>query len=179
MGLNEKEIMNILKMVNDSDYGYLSLEVDGVNLSTIKKDMNLSELSQALNLKNTNESASNIGGSPVVKKENEQEVIEDVLVDNEPVKNQVVNEQPKEYSDNQIIIKAPMLGTFYRKPSPDEAEYVVENQIVNESDTICLIEVMKLFNSIPAGVKGKIVEFLADDGEMVEFDQPLLVIELV
>ncbi|TBL80018.1 acetyl-CoA carboxylase, biotin carboxyl carrier protein [Paenibacillus thalictri] len=81
------------------------------------------------------------------------------------------------YTEDHIIVKAPMLGTFFRKPSPDEPVYAEVGDVVEAADTVCLIEVMKLFNSISAGKKGRIADILVSDGEMVEYDQPLFVLE--
>lgn len=71
------------------------------------------------------------------------------------------------------VVRAPMLGTFYRSPAPDEPPFVSEGQKVSASDTLCLIECMKLFNTLPAGVSGQVMKFLADNGSLVEFDQPI------
>lgn len=76
-----------------------------------------------------------------------------------------------------VEVRAPMLGTFYRRPSPEARPFVEVGDMVRESDTVCLIEVMKLFNSIPAGTAGKIVKILAEEGQLVEFEQPLMLIE--
>lgn len=78
--------------------------------------------------------------------------------------------------DGVVAIRAPMLGTFYRAPAPGEKPFVEEGQRVRADDTVCLIEVMKLFNSIRAGVDGEIVKVVADNGSLVEFDQPLIFI---
>jgi acetyl-CoA carboxylase biotin carboxyl carrier protein len=73
-----------------------------------------------------------------------------------------------------IAIRAPMLGTFYRAASPGEKPFVEVGQRVRADDTVCLIEVMKLFNTIRAGVDGEISQILVENGGMVEFDQPLI-----
>jgi acetyl-CoA carboxylase biotin carboxyl carrier protein len=78
--------------------------------------------------------------------------------------------------DGMIAIRAPMLGTFYRAPAPGEKPFVEEGQRVCADDTVCLIEVMKLFNSIRAGVDGEVVKIIAENGGLVEFDQPLILI---
>jgi acetyl-CoA carboxylase biotin carboxyl carrier protein len=80
-------------------------------------------------------------------------------------------------SSNTITIKAPMVGTFYRKPAPDKPPYVNVGDEVKEGDVICIIEAMKLFNEIEAEVAGKIVKVLVDDASPVEFDQPLFLVE--
>jgi acetyl-CoA carboxylase biotin carboxyl carrier protein len=76
----------------------------------------------------------------------------------------------------EIAVKAPMLGTFYRAPSPGAPAFVEVGQRVRADDTVCLIEVMKLFNSIRAGVDGVVTRVLADDAKLVEYDQALIVV---
>ena len=78
--------------------------------------------------------------------------------------------------DSDIIVKSPMAGTFYSRPSPDEASFVSQGAKVAPGDTLCLIEVMKLYTTIEATADGVIDSVLAEDGNLVEFDQPLFVI---
>ncbi|HAN80556.1 MAG: acetyl-CoA carboxylase, biotin carboxyl carrier protein [Gammaproteobacteria bacterium] len=73
-------------------------------------------------------------------------------------------------------IKSPMVGTFYRSPSPDTAAFIEVGSEVNHGDTICIIEAMKMMNQIEADMSGKVLEILVEDGDPVEFDQPLVVI---
>ena len=80
-------------------------------------------------------------------------------------------------NSNLITIKSPIIGTFYRKPSPDKDNFVEVGDSVTIGQTLCVIEAMKLFNEIESEVSGKIVKVLVDDAEPVEFDQPLFVIE--
>jgi acetyl-CoA carboxylase biotin carboxyl carrier protein len=70
-----------------------------------------------------------------------------------------------------------MLGTFYCAPSPGERPFVEVGSEVSLADTVCLVEVMKLFNSVKAGVAGTVVEVLVENGAMVEYDQVLMVIK--
>mgnify|MGYP003301374547 CR=1 FL=1 len=74
-------------------------------------------------------------------------------------------------------IKSPIIGTFYRKPSPDKDNFVEVGDQISEGQTLCVIEAMKLFNEIESDVSGKIVKILVDDSSPVEFDQPLFLIE--
>ncbi len=74
-------------------------------------------------------------------------------------------------------IKSPIIGTFYRKPSPDKPNFVEVGDRVNEGDTLCVIEAMKLFNEIEAEMSGTIVKILVEDSSPVEFDQPLFIID--
>lgn len=86
---------------------------------------------------------------------------------------------PKSSGDdsNYITVKSPIIGTFYRKPSPDKPAFVEVGDSVKEGDVLCVIEAMKLFNEIESEVKGKIVKVLVDDSSPVEFDQPLFLVD--
>ena len=76
-----------------------------------------------------------------------------------------------------ITIKSPMIGTFYRKPSPDKDLFVNVGDEVTEGKVVCVIEAMKLFNQIESEVSGKIVNVLVDDATPVEYDQPLFLVD--
>lgn len=76
-----------------------------------------------------------------------------------------------------ITIKSPIIGTFYRKPSPDKPVFVEVGSSIKEGDVLCVIEAMKLFNEIESEVTGKIVKVLVDDASPVEFDQPLFLVD--
>ncbi len=76
-----------------------------------------------------------------------------------------------------VVIRAPMVGTFYRAPEPGAKPYVEVGTKVSADTTVCLIEVMKLFNSIPAGCKGVVTRILAEDKDPVEHGQALMVVE--
>lgn len=75
------------------------------------------------------------------------------------------------------VVTAPMVGVIYRAAAPDQPPFVEVGDHVEADDTVCLIEVMKLFNSITAGVTGRVVEILADNGVTVEYEQPIVTIE--
>lgn len=75
------------------------------------------------------------------------------------------------------VIKSPIIGTFYRKPSPDKPNFVEIGSSVNVGDTLCVIEAMKLFNDIESEISGKIVKILVEDSSPVEFDQPLFLVD--
>lgn len=79
--------------------------------------------------------------------------------------------------DTWVCVKAPNLGTFYTAPAPDKPPYVTVGTAVTPDTEVCLIEVMKLFTTVRAGVAGTVREIAAQDGEMVEYEQPLLWIE--
>lgn len=76
-----------------------------------------------------------------------------------------------------ITIKSPIIGTFYRKPSPDKAPFAEVGSSISKGDVVCVIEAMKLFNEIESEISGKIVKVLVDDSSPVEFDQPLFLVD--
>ena len=78
---------------------------------------------------------------------------------------------------NLITITSPIIGTFYRKPSPDKPTFVEVGDTVSEGTVLCVIEAMKLFNDIESEISGKIVKILVDDSSPVEFDQPLFLVD--
>jgi acetyl-CoA carboxylase biotin carboxyl carrier protein len=84
---------------------------------------------------------------------------------------------PAPKADNLITVKSPMIGTFYRRPSPDKPNFVEVGSTIEPGKVVCIIEAMKLFNEIEAEVKGTIVKILVEDNNPVEFDQPLFLVE--
>ena len=80
-------------------------------------------------------------------------------------------------NSNYITIKSPMIGTFYRRPSPDKDLFVNVGDSIATGDVICIVEAMKLFNEIEAEVSGKIVKILVDDISPIEYDQPLFLVD--
>ena len=76
-----------------------------------------------------------------------------------------------------ITVKSPIIGTLYRKPSPDKPVFVEVGTTISKGDVLCVIEAMKLFNEIESEVSGKIVKILVDDMSPVEFDQPLFLVD--
>ncbi len=79
--------------------------------------------------------------------------------------------------DKYITVKSPMIGTFYRKPSPDKDTFVNVGDSIKSGDVLCVIEAMKLFNEIESELSGKIVKVLVDDSTPVEYDQPLFLVD--
>lgn len=76
-----------------------------------------------------------------------------------------------------IEIKSPIIGTLYRKPSPDKPAFVKVGDTISAGDTVCIIEAMKLFNEVESEVSGKVVKVLVEDSSPVEFDQPLFLVD--
>ena len=83
----------------------------------------------------------------------------------------------KKKEENLITVKAQMIGTFYRSPSPDKPPFVEVGTVIKPGDKLCIIEAMKLFNEIESEISGKIIKVLTDDITPVEFDQPLFLVD--
>ena len=91
-------------------------------------------------------------------------------------KTEAANSETQE-NNNYVTIKASMIGTFYRSPSPEEPTFVNVGDTISKGQTICIIEAMKLFNEIESEISGKVVKVLVDDSQPVEFDQPLFIVD--
>jgi len=84
---------------------------------------------------------------------------------------------PLGYPEHSVPVKSPMVGTFYRAPGPGAPPFVAVGEEVDVGTKVCIIEVMKLMNSLPAGTRGVVTHILVEDGDPVEFGQVLLVVE--
>ena len=152
-----KEIQNLIKFVAKSGASEVKLEMEDVKI-TIK---------------------TNDGSQPVVIQETAvvpQQVVQTTPVSPEPSVTPPTQADVEEDS-KYIIIKSPIIGTFYRKPSPDKPNFVEVGDSISEGSVLCVIEAMKLFNDIESEVSGKIVKILVDDSSPVEFDQPLFLVD--
>ena len=122
----------------------------------------------------------------------QQIIVEDNILARGPspkaISPSVIKETPEQKSDipssklevedeQHIVIKSPIIGTFYRKPSPDKPSFVEVGKSIAKGDVLCVIEAMKLFNEIESEFSGKILKILVDDQSPVEFDQPLFIID--
>lgn len=88
-----------------------------------------------------------------------------------------LEETKKEEESKYLIIKSPIIGTFYRRPSPDKPMFVNVGDTIHAGDTVCIIEAMKLFNEVESEISGKIVKILVEESSPVEFDQPLFLVD--
>lgn len=105
-------------------------------------------------------------------------VVKQIETNNQEISEIIENtEDVKEDNSNKSIVKSPMVGTFYMKPSPSSDPYVEIGQKVKKGDTLCIIEAMKLMNEIESEFDGIVSQILVNDGEPVEYGKPLFVIE--
>ena len=171
MELSQDEILEILKLMDESPFDELRLETGDMNLVVVKGGkgrfvQELESTSQAptelISLK-----------KPEVT-EKKEKAVTDILVVPETAKPEVTTAEEK-----LIPIKSQMLGTFYRSPEPGASPFVDVGTLVKEDDTVCMIEVMKCFTTIKAMLHGYIKKVCAEDGHMVEFGQELFLVEPV
>lgn len=160
MNLTDKDIDRILKIVDESGYDEVSLEVGDFKLHVRRacagSDPGFAPAAPAPML---DAAAPAAGVKPAAA----------ALAPKPP--------QPEAVPEGLVAVRSPMLGTFYRTPSPGAKPFVEVGDRVSADDTVCLVEVMKLFNSVSAGVDGIIVQILAENGALVEFGQVLMLIE--
>ena len=156
-----KEIQNLIKFVSKSGVEEVKIEREDFKI-TIKTKKNLAQQIVVDELP----SKINIPTQTIVPVS--QEVLKEKSLD---------TDIPKTEDSNHVIVKSPIIGTFYRKPSPDKPAFVEVGQSIGEGEVLCVIEAMKLFNEIESEVSGKIVKILVDDQSPVEFDQPLFLID--
>ena len=159
--MNIKEIQNLIKFVYKSGVEEVKIEKEDFKI-TIKTKKNISQ--QII----VDEMPSNVT-VPISKNPSESlEPISDNVIENQNI--QLDNEK-------HVIIKSPIIGTFYRKPSPDKDSFVEVGQTVEAGNVLCVIEAMKLFNEIESEISGTIIKILAADQSPVELDQQLFIID--
>ena len=148
-----KEIREIINFIKKSDLDDVSIETENIKIRVKKNNGNFTTIEQP----------------KIVKTE--------IQPQPSPVENKVPEEKKEKTSNNNIIIKSPMIGTFYRSPNPESDPFVNEGDSIKVGQTICIVEAMKLFNDIESEVSGKIVKILVDDNSPVEYDQPLFEVD--
>ena len=159
--MNLKEIQNLIKFVAKSGASEVKLEIEDIKITIRTGASNKEQIQQMV----PPVSLPQIPLSQAVKS---SETISDVVL---------TDEVSSSVDSKYITIKSPIIGTFYRRPSPDKPIFAEVGQTITEGDVLCIIEAMKLFNEIESEVSGRIVKILVDDSSPVEFDQPLFLID--
>jgi len=162
---NNKEIMEIINVLNESDFDELRLEMTGLKLILSKNALALSHP--------TTEPMGDQGQGRVSSEQSP-------TLEREQVKQgETIDKEEGDLLEEEglIHIKAPLLGIFYRSPKPGAPPFVDVGDHVTEDDTVCVIEVMKCFNTVKADVKGRIVKICAENNQMVEYNQILYLID--
>ncbi len=150
--MNIKEIKEMINLMNENGLVELEIEKDGMRIR----------------LRKTNAGIDASSGPIVVERTR--------VAEGRPREEETLQTLEK-ITAKTVEIKAPMVGTFYRAPSPEAPPYVEVSQIIEPGQVICIIEAMKLMNEIKSEVKGKVLEILVDNTEPIEFGQPMFLIE--
>ena len=164
--MNFKEIQDLIKMVKK--YGLKKVHIQD-------KDFKINIVGQSDGKIITTQAPApvitNIAPTPnVVEAATQQQVA--------PVTSNTPAESiESENSDNIVAFKSPMIGTFYRRPSPDKDTYIKVGESIEPGKVVCVIEAMKLFNDIECDISGKVVKILVDDASPVEYDQDLFLVD--
>lgn len=153
--MNFKEIKELIEILDQSSLTEINIEDKG-NVVNLKKEKETEII------------------TPQISQQPMQQVSPQQGVMSAPVSTQSSEEvNTNAVEDTLQTINAPMVGTFYKSPSPEESAYVQVGDSVTNESTVCILEAMKLFNEIQAEVTGEIAEILVEDGQMVEYGQPL------
>ena len=147
-----KQIQELIRLINKSNIGELTIEEKGFKVTIKQKQDNIQQVMAAPVAAPAQAPATN---GAAAEKAKAAEVA----------------------ASNLITIKSPMIGTFYRRSSPDKPIFAEVGEEVTPGKVVCIIEAMKLFNEIESEVKGKIVKVLVEDASPVEYDQPLFLVE--
>ena len=157
--MNIKEIKNLIKFVSLSNISEVKLKLREFKI-TIKTD---------------NKKSSTRVNSSILSKDELLNISDENSIHQNQEESVVLDD--KKSNEKHTTIKSPIIGTFYRKPSPEKDVFVDIGSQIKKGDTLCVIEAMKLFNEIESDVDGKIVKILVDDSSPVEFDQPLFLVD--
>ena len=157
--MDYKQIQELIKTINKSNIGELTIEEENFKIT----------------IKQKKDAVQNVYASaPMI-----QAPVSAAPAASTPTPASVAPPSPAapKAADNLITIKSPMIGTFYRRPSPDKPLLVEVGDEVTVGKVVCIIEAMKLFNEIESEISGRIVKILVDDSSPVEYDQPLFLVE--
>lgn len=162
MDLTHDDVLHILKLIDQSPFGHFSLQTGDLKLEFAKGVAHIATVpaNVAKQAAVPDPETSTLPVVPVAPQE------------------AVAGPQPPAASEQGLVsIKAPLLGIVYRRPEPGAPVYVEEGALVEEDTTVALIEVMKLFNPVQAGVRGRIVRVCVENGVLVEYGQELFQVE--
>ena len=159
-----KEIQNLIKLVTESDLTEFKMKNEGFELSI--KTKNFEKSNGLMKAPVVTMAAPPAAAAPAV-----------VAPKTEVTESASPVEAAATDSANLIEIKSPIIGTFYRSPSPDKPAFLKVGDSVAKGDIVCIVEAMKLFNEIESEVSGKIVKVLVEDAQPVEYDTPLFLVD--
>jgi len=155
-----KQIQELIRLINKSNIGELTIEEKGFKVTIKQKQDNIQQVMAAPVYAQAPVPAAAPPQAPVIAGPTAEKA-----------------KAAEVAASNLITIKSPMIGTFYRRSSPDKPLFTEVGEEVTPGKVVCIIEAMKLFNEIESEVKGKIVKVLVEDASPVEYDQPLFLVE--
>ena len=164
-----KQIQELIRMVNDSNIGEVSIEQKDFKITVKQKEEQIAQIM-----------GSSLPAAPMYQYPQQQQLQQPSaasLPSSDSAKSKEDKKETAVENANYITIKSPMIGTYYRRPAPDKPNYVEIGDEITPGKVVCIIEAMKLFNEIESEVKGKIVKILVEDASPVEYDQPLYLVE--
>lgn len=167
-----KKIQNLIKFVAKSGASEVKLEMDDVKITIKTSSGKAKETTIVQQIPNMGMQQQQPMGNP--RPTQQQASAGSSQETSSPARN---DDKSAEDDSKYVTIKSPIIGTFYRKPSPDKPVFAEVGDTVKEGDVLCVIEAMKLFNEIESEITGKIVKVLVDDSSPVEFDQPLFLVD--
>ena len=166
--MNNKEIHELIKLVDKTDLAEFKMSSGDFSVTIRSKDFFKGKTQQVVSVmpNASGVQASPVASSPVAS------------TPSSPTGDDSQAEESESGADSQYtVFKSPMVGTFYRKPSPDKEFFIKVGDKINKGDVVAIIEAMKLFNEIESEVSGTVVKILVDDQTPVEYDQPLFLID--
>ena len=161
--MNNKELHELIKLIDESDLAEFQLKKENFSVTIRSKDYFSGKGQQVVSVVPNTAAPAPQAPAPQISSESKAPAPK--------------TENKKEDANNYVEFKSPMVGTFYRKPSPDKEVFVKVGDTIKKGDVVCIIEAMKLFNEIESEVSGTVVKILLDDQTSVEFDQPLFLID--
>ena len=167
--IDQDDVIEILRMMEESNFDELHLEIGDLKL-TVKKGNGETRSIHELKIGTEGPTKLTVLEEPLAAAKT-QGVDTAISTD--------LKEKDYFEEEGVIPIKAPMLGTFYSAPKPGAPPFVEVGRPVSEDDSVCIIEVMKLFNTVKANVRGRIAKICAENGQMVEYQQTLFLVEEV
>lgn len=159
-----KQIQELIKLVNRSNIGELTIEENSFRITIKQKEDSLQAPSSAV---------SQPSYTPVPVQQPSAPTPMSLPAVSAPTPSPATEAK----SDNVLTIKSPMIGTFYRSPAPDKPPLVSIGDEITPGKSVCIIEAMKLFNEIESEVSGRVIKVLVEDASPVEYDQPLFLVD--
>ncbi len=160
-----KQIQDLIKLINESNIGEVSIEQKDFRVTIKQKEEHITQVLSS-------PSSSSYQQLPA-----QQHLLQPGSAASQNNLSIESTQNSAAAASTTITIKSPMIGTFYRRPSPDKPIFVEVGDEVSPGKVVCIIEAMKLFNEIESEVKGRIVKVLVEDASPVEYDQPLFLVE--